>query len=118
MYVGSGDTPQPLLNVSAAVFQNKTSFCLHCVFHDDSASACVLLFYSFVNTLYNDLTFLNVWKTDRVEQEAYIYDCIKIPNLDGIPDHVAVFAFSHKENMIYGQPLSVFGIRDIDEEGM
>ena len=115
MYIGSGDTPQPF-NVSAAVFQNKTNFCLQCVFHDDSASACVLLFYSFVNTHYNDLTFLNVWKTDRIEQEAY--NCTQIPNLDGIPDHhVAVFAFSHEKNMIYGQPLSVSEIRDIDEEG-
>ena len=104
LYVGSGDLPQPVINVSAAVFQNKTSFCLQCVFYDDSASACVLLFHYFVNTHYDDLMFLNIRKTDRIEQDAH--DCIEISNLDGMLHHVAVFAFSMEKNMIHGQPLN------------
>ena len=101
--------PQTAFNVSAVVFQNETNFCLQCMFRDDSASACVLIYYNFVNTHKDDLIFLKIWKTNRVQREAY--NCtttLNNPQPDGIANHVAitVFAFSDEKHMIYGQPLN------------
>ena len=98
--------PQPAFNVSAAVFQNKTKFCLQCLFHDDSASACLLIYYSLMNTHYDELIYLNMLKIDRVQKKAD--GCIETPNQDKISHHVniAVFAFSSEKDMMYGQPLT------------
>ena len=102
---------QPAFNVSAVVFKNETNFCLQCMFHDDdSASACVLIYYSFVSTHKDDLIFLKIWKTNRVQREAY--NCTLSTALNSQPDRIAnhvaiaVFAFSDEKHMIYGQPLN------------
>lgn len=99
--------PQPIFNVSAAIFQNETNFCLRCVFHNDSASACVLIYYnSLDNTHPDNLIFLNIWKIDQLQMEAY--DCIENPNPNIIiANQVAVFAFSSEKGMVYGQPLNI-----------
>ena len=77
------------------------------MFHDDSASACVLIYYnSFVNTHHEDLIFLNTWKINQLQTEAY--DCIENPNPNIImANQGAVFAFSSEKGMVYGQPLNI-----------
>ena len=89
-------------NISSVVVQNETNLCVRCTFHDDSASACVVIYYGFADNYY-DLIIFNSWKIDRVLQEAY--DCVEVPPVS-IAVHVAVFAFSNEQEMIYGQPLN------------
>ena len=97
--------PGSVLNVSARVLRNETNLCVYCSFHDDSASACIVIYYGFADNYY-DLITLNLWKIDRVEQEE-AYGCEEISNQDSIADNVAVFAFSSEKKMIYGQPLNI-----------
>ena len=108
--VGTDDTSQPVHNVSSVVVQNETNLCVHCTFHDDSASACVVIYYTFASAYYDVIT-LNVWKIDRVEQEAC--DCVEV-----IADHIAVYAFSSEKKMIYGQPLNYSYVRYNINQGM
>ena len=97
--------PGSVLNVSATVLRNETNLCVYSSFHDDSASACVVIYYGFADNS-NDLITLNLWKIDRVEQEAY--GCVDLrSNPDSISDNVAIFAFSSEKKMIYGQPLNI-----------
>ena len=93
-------------NISAAVIwsENETNACIHCLFHDESASACVVLYYHSANTLYNLFT-LNITKLDRNQDEAS--GCIEFENQDAVADHIVVFAFSNEKEMIYGHPLSI-----------
>ena len=99
--------PQPAFNVSVVVFQNETNFCLQCMLYDDSASACVLIYYNFVNTHKDDLIFLKIWKINRRQREAYNCTTAPNPQPDGIAYHdIAVFAFSDEKDMLYGQPLN------------
>ena len=60
--VGTEDTSQPVHNISSVVVQNETNLCVHCTFHDDSASACVVIYYTFASAY--DVITLNVWKID------------------------------------------------------
>ena len=97
--------PGSVLTVSATVLRNETNLCVYSSFHDDSSSACVVIYYSFADNS-NDLITLNLWKIDRVEQEAY--GCVDLrSNPDSIADNVAVFVFSSEKKMIYGQPLNI-----------
>ena len=111
--------PGSVLNVSAGVLQNETNLCVRCTFHDESASACVVIYYGFADNHY-DLITLNLWKIDRVEQVLEAYDCVGATNYNpvGISDHIAVFAFSSEKKMICGQPLNYSYARCNINQGM
>ena len=108
-FIGTHAASVPLIdshNISAAIIwsENETNACIHCFFHDESASACVVLHYHSANTLY-DLFTLNTTKIDRNQDEAS--GCIEFENQDAVADHIVVFAFSNEKEMIYGHPLNI-----------
>lgn len=102
-----GSSISPGNNISIVTSRNNEGdLCILCSFDDDSASACVAVYFEIRPSNPNGLINLSVTKIDRVGKEGH--ECIKFHN-PGNGDHhnIAVFAFSNMKKMISGQPLRV-----------
>lgn len=111
---GEADTTVPGVFATLSHDHDHQRLAVRCFFTSSAASACVVIYFKNAHDDVYNLVDISREKLPRQNEEEEINGTIKLPNLDRVDYHVAVFAYREDLHMVHGQPLATLftGHRD------